>query len=111
MRSGELNRTIIIQRLVTPPTQDAAGQPVESWIKVHADDSLAAHVVPNRGGERFTAQQIVGKAVVVFKVRWRSDVDTKCRILYDGKTWDVLDVRPLGQREALEIDATARSDG
>lgn len=108
MRSGELNRSIVIQSKTV--AQDSFGEPVETWAKIHTRDSLAARVMPQRGNERFTAQQVVGEAVTTFKIRYRSDVTTLNRIVYDGRNWDIHDVRELGNRDALEIDASARSE-
>lgn len=108
MRAGELDRSIVIQAATT--TQNAFGEPVETWVKIHTADTLPAKVVPTRGSERFTAQQVVGESVVTFRIRWRDDVTTLNRIVYDGRDWDITDVRPLGRREGLEIDATARSE-
>ena len=108
MRAGELNRSIVIQGASV--TQDGFGEDVYTWTKIHTDDTLPAAIKPNRGNERFTAQQVVGKAVATFKIRWRSDVTVTNRIVYDGRDWDIHDVRPLGRREGLEIDVSARSE-
>lgn len=106
MRSGELDKSIAIQ--TNTPVQDAFGEPIDSWATTV---TVAAKVMPTRGGERFTAQQYVGRTVVTFKIRWRTTPPTvKNRIVYDGRTYDITDVRELGRREGLEIDATARSE-
>jgi len=108
MRAGDLDRSIVIQSKTV--TQDAFGQDVETWTKIHTATTLAAGVLPVRGGERFTAQQTIGKGMVTFRVRWRDDVTVLNRIVYDGRNWDIHDVRPLGRREGLEIDASARAE-
>jgi SPP1 family predicted phage head-tail adaptor len=66
--------------------------------------------MPQRGSERFTAQQIIGKAVVTFKTRYRPDITVLNRIRYDSRDYDIHDVRELGRRDALEIDASARAE-
>jgi len=108
MRAGELNRSIVIQAATV--AQNDFGEDVETWIKIHTDTTLPAKFMPQRGDERFTAQQVVDKAVAVFKIRWRDDVTVENRIVYDGHDWDIHDVRPLGNREGLEIDASARAE-
>jgi len=55
-------------------------------------------------------QAEIGKNVVTFKIRYRTDINTQNRIVFDGSNWDITDVRQLGRRDGLEIDATARSD-
>lgn len=108
MRSGELDRSIVIQ--ARTETLDSYGEPVYTWAKIHADDILPARIAPQRGGERFTAQQTIGKFVTTFRIRYRIDVTVLNRIVYDSRNWDIQDVREIGRREGLEIDATARSE-
>lgn len=105
MRAGELDKSIVIQGKTA--TQDASGQPVDVWAKIHTAATIPAKVTPNRGNERFTAQQVIGRAVVTFKIRYRAGVTKLDRVVYAGKNWDIHDVRELGRREALEIDASA----
>lgn len=105
MRAGELDRTIALQSVST--VADSFGELLETWTTFA---SPAARVVPNRGNERFAAQQVVGHAVVTFRIRYRTDLSVLNRIVYDGKQWDIHDVREVGRREGLEIDATARSE-
>lgn len=103
MRAGQLNKSIVIE--ARTDTADSFGQPVPSWARIHTDATIAAAVLPNRGGERFTAAQVYGESVVTFRIRWRSDVSVLNRISYDSKYWDIKDVREIGRREGLEIDA------
>lgn len=104
--ASELDRPIEIQSKAT--VLDGAGQEVETWTTAWKP---SARVRPFGGSERFTAQQIVGKAVVTFKIRYRPGVavDTH-RIVFDGRTYDLHDVREVGRQEALEIDASTRSE-
>jgi SPP1 family predicted phage head-tail adaptor len=110
MKAGTLDRSIKIQQNAGSTYTDA-GDPVALWQNVHTGDFLAARMVPNRGAERFQNQQIVGQSVLTFYIRWRDDVNTKCRLVYDGKNYDIKDVREIGRREGLELDVTVRSDG
>ena len=107
MRAGDLDRSIDIQ--TSTATQNSVGEPILTWADVAS--AVPARVMPTRGGERFTAQQVVGDAVTTFRIRYRTGVTVRNRIVYDGKNWDIRDVREIGRREGLEIDATARSDG
>jgi SPP1 family predicted phage head-tail adaptor len=99
--AGAYDRVIEIQakRIVL----DDAGQEVEEWVTVWRPH---ARMRPFHGGERFTAQQIVGKAVVTFEIRHRPGVTVLHRILFEGRSYDIHDIRELGRREALEIDTT-----
>lgn len=105
MRAGKLDRRVTIRRASV--TYDAFNNPVETW----ADAATVwAQQRPNRGGERFTAQEIAGAAVMTFHIRHRSDVTVKDRIQYDGREWDIRDVREIGRRVVTEIDCTARAE-
>jgi SPP1 family predicted phage head-tail adaptor len=105
---GKLDRRVIIQSLGTGV--DAAGQEIKTvtnvvtvWMGFREDQG--------KGGERFIAQQVVGRAVLTFITRWRSGVTVKHVLFYDNKTWDIHDVREIGRRGGLEIDASARAEG
>jgi SPP1 family predicted phage head-tail adaptor len=106
MRAGKLDRRLTIQRatiVLTPPFNE----PVETWVDVA---TVWAQQRPNRGAERFSAQEINGEAVMTFHIRYRSDVTVKDRIRYEGRTWNILDVREVGRRVVTEIDAVAREE-
>jgi SPP1 family predicted phage head-tail adaptor len=105
MRAGQLDRTIELQSVATAP--NSFGELVETWTTFA---SPAAAIVPTRGNERFTAQQLVGHAVTTFRIRYRTGLTVLNRIVYDGRQWDIHDVREIGRREGLEIDASARSE-
>lgn len=106
MQAGQLDRRITLQTLDL--TQDVTGQPIEGWSTL---DTIWARVRSQRGAERFDAQQVVGRAVTTFLIRHRTDIEVDTmRIQYDSRDWDITDVRELGRKEGIEIDATARSE-
>jgi SPP1 family predicted phage head-tail adaptor len=108
MRAGELDRRISLMR--NQPSQSARGGLTDNWVAIA---TLYASVKYDRGGERFATQQVVGQGIVTFRVRWDaawSDFNVKDRVSFDGRDYDVRDVREIGRREGIEIDATARSE-
>lgn len=108
MRAGALDRRITLMR--NQPSQSARGGLADNWVAIQ---ELYAQVKYARGGERFATQQVVGQGVVTFLIRWDgawSDFNVKDRVSFDGRDYDVRDVRELGRREGIEIDATARSE-
>lgn len=107
MRAGKLDRRLVIQRKSI--TYSSSGAPVESWATLA---TVWAQARPVRGDERFSTRQLVGSAVMTFHIRYRSDLALSVldRLSYDGKTWDIADIRELGRRVGTEIDATARAD-
>tara|TARA_R110000822_G_scaffold123719_1_gene258224 strand:+ start:661 stop:939 length:279 start_codon:yes stop_codon:yes gene_type:complete len=72
--------------------------------------TLPAQVAAYRGTERFTADQLVGEDLATFKIRYREGVTVLNQISFDGRTWDIVGVRPIGRREALEVDTKSRSE-
>lgn len=105
MRAGKLDRRVTIRRATE--TRDDFNNPVQTWADVA---TVWAQQRPNRGSERFTAQENAGAAVMTFHIRFRSDVTVKDRIQYDGREWDIADVREIGRRVVTEIDCTARAE-
>lgn len=108
MRAGRLDRRITLKR--NEPTQSDTGELIENWVEI---ESVKAKVRYDRGDERFATQQTVGHAVVTFTIRWGSawsDLNTKDRITYDGRDFNIRDVRELGRRVGMEIDAVARNE-
>jgi SPP1 family predicted phage head-tail adaptor len=108
MRAGRLDRRITIQGKVV--TQDEFGGEVVTWSDVA---TVWAEKIENRGQERFSAQQFVGKSAKTFKIRWSATVavvTTEHRVVFDGRQHDIHDVREVGRREGIEIDCTVRSE-
>lgn len=108
MRAGSLDRRIVIEEKVE--TQSSSGHPVESWRVV---SPIWAGIRYDRGSERFNAPQYVGRSVVTFRVRWSSitkGITVEHRISYEDRQYDILDIRELGRREGIEIDASVRSE-
>ena len=104
---GLLNKRLTIEQVSTVP--DATGQPIETWSPLM---TVWGRVMPQRGGERFIAHQTIGRAVSTIRIRYRSGltIDTT-RILFDGRTWDIHDLRTIGMNEGLEMDVSARAEG
>lgn len=108
MRAGRLNHRITILR--NTPAQSTAGTPVASWATVA---TVYAGIRYQKGTEAAAAQQVVGKSLATFSIRWSSevsDVNATDRIGHNGREYDIKDVREIGYREGIEIDAVARSE-
>ena len=107
LRAGELNRRISIQ--VNTPTQDTFGEEIESWAEI-AGGSVWAGVVYKSGGERSVGPQLASLGQVVFTIRHRTGLTAKHRIVYDGRTYNILEVQDTGNAAALVIVAEVRMD-
>lgn len=108
MRAGRLDRRIIVQR--NAPTQSSSGAPRDNWTDIGI---VWGSVRFERGDERFSAQQVVGHGLCTFTIRYSrlmATLNVKDRLIFDGRFYDIRDVRELGRREGIEIDAQARSE-
>jgi SPP1 family predicted phage head-tail adaptor len=106
LRAGTLDRQVVIE--VRSLTADGAGQMIETWATLV---TVWMRILPQPGGERFAAQQVIGRAVTTFQARWRAGLTVhNHRLNYDGKRWDIQDIRELGRQEGVEIDAAARAE-
>ncbi len=108
MRAGPLDRRITIRR--NQPIQGGSGALKDNWVALQ---TVWAAVKYDRGSERFVTQQVVGQGVVTFVIRWSttmSIITVTDRVSFDGRDYDIRDVRELGRREGIEIDAIARSE-
>ena len=108
IRAGALDRRITIQGKIT--TQDDFGGEVVTWGDVA---TVWAEELELRGIERYALRQFVGHALRTFRIRWSATVavvTTEHQIIYNGRTFDITDVREIGRREGIELDCYAPSE-
>ncbi|WP_157014893.1 phage head closure protein [Mesorhizobium xinjiangense] len=105
MRAGKIDRRLTIRRFTVVGT-NPLNEDIYDWADIA---TVWAQQRPNRGNERFAAQQIAGSAVMTFHIRYR-DVSVTDRLRYAGKEWNITDVREIGRGVVTEIDAVARQD-
>jgi SPP1 family predicted phage head-tail adaptor len=105
MRAGELDRRITIQSQTT--TQADNLELNTAWVD---EVSLPAAVKGLRGSERFEHDQRTAEQTKVFKIRYRKALTTKHRIVYDGQSYDIVNINELGRRAGLELTAVAVLD-
>lgn len=112
--AGKFDRLILIERATS--TQDDSGQPTHAWAPFSGNGKRWAEYSPLKGSESFTAQQLVAKRLVEFKVRWDSVVatvtpDESYRITFDGRSYDITDVQPSAKRrEAITFLCSSRAE-
>lgn len=108
MRAGLLDRRVTLQKALI--AQNDTGEEIKTWVDVA---TVWAEEKPTRGGERFTNPQLIGKAPTTFRIRWSSTVRVLTdlhRAKFDGRYWDIVDVREINRREGIEFDAFARGE-
>ena len=84
MRAGELNRRVIIEKMVEE--KDEFGASLQ-WIEYC---TVWASVSDMTGREFIAAQSIKNEVTTRIIIRKRSDINIKIRIKFEGETYDVI---------------------
>lgn len=108
MRTGKLDRRITFQKLTT--TVDSTGGVVETWADLDHAPVVWAALEPMSARERFEADQLQLQEVLRFKIRYRSDLDERMRVVFEGRNWNIRHIREAvfeGRRRALLLDVAA----
>lgn len=102
MRAGKLDRTITVSRFASAP--DDFGTPVATWTPVA---TLRAQIIQSSTEEFLTAQGANDETVVIFRTRWLDGITTADQLEYEGKLFNVREVKELGRRRGLELRCEA----
>ena len=98
MRAGELDRKITVERAMA--VTSGTGEVTHTWATFA---TIWARRVPIKADEYFTAQQVNAPVDARFQIRWRDGLDSAMRLVYDGKTYDILSIQEIGRREGYDI--------
>jgi SPP1 family predicted phage head-tail adaptor len=111
MKPESFDRTVTIERAAV--TQDeGSGENVETWSTLA---SVQAEYKPASDGEKVQAGEVASTLMARFVVRYDSaisNVNPKDRLVFEGRTFDIVGAKEVaGTRRALiEITAAARAD-
>ena len=109
LRSGNLDRLIVLQKRVT--TRDEFGEQVITWTEFA---TRWASSMPVKDGERFGNDEAIATITNRFQILWDAtawaDIDPTCRVVFEGRNYDVVAVKEIGRRDGIEISATARAE-
>lgn len=106
--AGPRRRRISIE--MPSPYQDETGQEVARWAPVA---SVWASWRRASARETLAASEVSAEATDIFECLWSNlvaDVDSKCRLVFKGRVYDISAVTEIGYREGLRIQAAARAD-
>ena len=110
MISGPRDSRIKIERPLQT-SLDSFGGSVVTWSDL---GTRWAASKPVKDGERFGNAEAIATITHRFQILWDvnmwDQLDPKCRITFDGRTYDVVAVKEIGRREGIEISATARAE-
>lgn len=85
LSAGDLNRRVLIQRRNT--TTDAVyGSRSTQWVDVA---TVWAQISPMGGQEVLLAEAIKSKSTHQVTMRYRTNIDPTCRIVYQGRYFDI----------------------
>lgn len=108
MQSPKLDRRVTLKRATI--AQDEYGQPIETWADIA---TVWASWRRASARETLAAAEVAAAVSDVFETRFDStwaDLNPKDRLIYNGATYDIIEVAEIGRREGLRIGATARAD-
>jgi SPP1 family predicted phage head-tail adaptor len=111
INAGRLDQRITIQRREEPRTINARGEDVSPWVDVA---TVWASADPKRGAEFMSAQQLQAEGPVLFRIRWRTGVTEKMRVLWRGVPYAIVSppIDAYGMKESLDLyGATGLRDG
>lgn len=110
IETGQRDKLVTIQQLTE--SRGASGFPVESWTTLAAGVFMAREDAD--GAERFDADQRQAVADVCWTMLFRDDMDPESvdvpkqrRLLYRGRTYNIISARPLGRRDSIELRTEA----
>lgn len=101
MRAGKLDRTITIQ-WYDETNIDDYGTPKPDW-KDRA--TVRAQIIQQSTEEFIRGYGASDDAIVIFRVRWIDDITTADRVSFDGETYNIKELKPIGRRKGLDIRA------
>lgn len=100
------DKRVIIQRFVRKGEGSFAE---ESWQDVC---TVWANWINVHGSEVWAAESVQALKAATVTIRYRSDVDEKCRILFNGVLYEIVSVDNIRQRNrALEMKVRAAVNG
>lgn len=103
MVAGTMYRSVAIQaRTLSAPNQFNEQVPsYTTFVTVWGEKTELS------GSQQLLAQQTTAEKIARFRIYWRSDVNTTCRIIVDGETYDVTYIAEVGRRQGLLLTAKA----
>ena len=102
MFTGKLNRRVVIES--NTPVQSPTGEPVEAWSTLA---TVWAEMMKPSVAERYIGDQFAGFRGIVWRVRYRTDIDNLMRVVYESVNYDITGVYEMGFKRDLLIVSEA----
>lgn len=108
--TGQRDKLVTIQQLVEG--RGTSGFPTNTWTTLAAGVFMAREDAD--GSERFDADQLQAVADARWTLLFRDDMDPEAvdvpkqrRLLYRGRTYNIISARALGRRDSIELRTEA----
>lgn len=105
MEAGERDRQVTIEQAAE--SKGTGNFPVETWTTL---TTMFASKSDLRGTERFQADQLSARYDTRWEVSYRADLDPDVvdvpktrRLVYRGRTFDIVDASMIGRKEGVEL--------
>ena len=100
MKAGQLNRLVTFrQRSIA---YDDYNEPIETWADAF---TVWAAVAEIGSKEVYHAQKLYAETEAVFQVRYTQRINSRMRIKYGNRTFEILGATPDAKRTALNVAA------
>ena len=98
MNIGDLDQRVTLQ--ARSVVTDGFGQDTITWVDIAI---VWAQCQAVRGREFFAAAQVQQEQTIKVRIRYRADVSTLTRLVWQGRAHDITGVVPVGRKEMLEL--------
>lgn len=98
MRAGRLDRIITVQRY-TEAVNDF-GTPSFAWSNLTV---MRAQIIEMNTEEFIRAFGASDETLIIFRTRYHDGLTNADRILFDGREFNIKDMKEIGRRRGLEI--------
>lgn len=109
LAAGKLDRRITLQRF-TYTVAAGSGEQVKVWADIATRWASKKDVSDS---ERVASAEVSAEIGTRFVVRWDSllrDLNPKDRLVFEGRTYEIVAVKEIDRRVGIEISAIARAD-
>lgn len=96
-RAGEMNRRLTLLKRSMRANQ---GEQVEQFDEI---ETVWAQLIPWTARDWYGADQPHNERTIIFVIRYRTDLDAKDRVRYEGHDFNLVNIAELGLRQALEL--------
>lgn len=105
---GKMDRRITFQESII--ITNASNEDEQTgWQDLALNPSVWANVVDRigaaSGGEEYRAEKLTPYLVQEFNIRYRSDITTAMRIMYDGVRFNIITIQNIGRKRYMKITA------